>query len=115
MNGALELHGEAAIRRHELEAAVAAGHRAHGNESIAGATRQPIDQRLVLARLVGGAQVFAGRAMAQVYLARGDFMPVDEAPIESQVVDTAHASAQHCGLAVHGEAAGADPVLCLAA
>ena len=68
-------------------------------------------EREVLGRLVGRAQVFPGRAVAQVHLPHRDFVPVDEAAIEPQVIGAPHAHTQHCRLAVHGDAARANPLL----
>ena len=112
---ALQLRSQLAIGGHELEAAVDARHRAHGDEPIAGAARQALEQRRVFGRLLGSAQVFTRRAMAQIHLSRRDFVAMDEPAVEPQMVRAPDARAEHCDLAVHGEAPGADPLLRLAA
>ncbi len=114
VHGALEFLGEPAIGRHDFETAVDTRHRADGDEPITRTTRQAIDESLMFAvrgsRLFRHAQVFAGRAMAEIDLTRHDFVAMDESSIETQVIGATDARAEHGNLAVHGDAAGLDPL-----
>lgn len=58
--------------------------------------------------------MFAWGAVAEVDLAGGDFVAVDEAAVQAQMISAGHAGAQYGGLVVYGYAASANPVLRLA-
>src|SRR5262245_60387534 len=51
--------------------------------------------------------------MAEIDLARCDFMSMDETSIEPQVIAAANAHTEHRGLTVHRDTAGPDPLFCL--
>ncbi len=66
---------------------------------------------VVRSGLIGSAQVFAGRAVAQINLPRCNFVAMNQTAIEAQVIGATDARAQHCHFTVDGDAAGADPLL----
>jgi len=86
VNCPLQRGRQLAIRRDYFEAAVDAGHWADRDEAIACSPWETLEQCLMLGRFRGRSQVLARGAMAQVDLALRDFVAVDHAAVEAQVV-----------------------------
>ena len=106
VHGALQLRGERAVRRDDLQGPVDARHRAHGDEAAPGAAREPFDQRR---------ELLTGRTMQEENGRAGRKSLLHQPAVDAQLVARTGAGAKLGGLTIHGNAAGAYPLLRLTA